>query len=522
MKKRRLIFHPLLFAAAPVLYLSVTNLEQIPLCEGLLLAALTVLAALVLWTGAYWLFRRRWDAAACFTSLVVFTFLGYERLLYAPQQPAMSIKLVAWLGALVVVAVWLRRARRDLQSLTGFLNVISLAWVAVIITTGLYAALIFARESTAAAQAYMNAWEQTLAEEPLSADSVPVEARPDIYYIILDGYGRADLLAEIYGYDSSAFMTFLKQAGFYVADQSISNYGQTALSTASALNFTYLDELAQQMTPDSGNRLPLGMMIKSNRVLQFLREQGYQVVAFPAGYSFTDISAPGDRQMTPPGSLTALPMEVLKLTPLPSLSRLLGNYSLLDMQRARILYAFDQLPNAAIGDTPTFVFAHVLAPHPPFVFDADGEPIDLDPLAVPLDGSWFTARYGRAAYLEGYRGQVEFITRQLQATIAQILARARRPTIIVIQGDHGPGSQLDWDNPQNSNVRERMSILNAYYFPDRHYANLYPGISPVNTFRVILRDYFKVNLPLLEDRSFFSGMARPYGFLEVTDQLATP
>jgi hypothetical protein len=48
---------------------------------------------------------------------------------------------------------------------------------------------------------------------------------------------------------------------------------------------------------------------------------------------------------------------------------------------------------------------------------------------------------------------------------------------------------------------------------------LYPGISPVNTFRVILNTYFSAALPLLDDRSYFSRMTRPYDFIDVTERV---
>jgi hypothetical protein len=520
--KRQVIFHPLLFAAAPVLYLCVTNLEQLPLREGLFLSVAIMLITAAIWAGSRLIFQRRWDKAACFTSLLVFTFLGYTRIFDTSGQLDSLVKLGAWLSGLAIAAAVIRRSRRDFRQLTAFLNVVALAWVTVIATTGLYAALVYARDTMSRANAYSAAWDEALPEFQVPLASSGPGPLPDIYYIILDGYGRADVLKDMYDYDSSAFIEFLKQSGFYVADRSISNYGQTALSNASALNFCYLDDLAQQMTPESSNRLPLDTMIKSNHVIQFLRQNGYQIATFPAGYSFTDISTNVDRQVSPPVSLSALQQEVLRLTPLPDLSRVLTGRSLLDVQRERILYTLEHLPDVTTDAAPTFVFAHILAPHPPFVFGAKGEPTGSDQLAVTLDGSWFTARYGREAYLQGYQAQATFITNRLRATIERILASARRPTIIVIQGDHGPGSLLDWENPPNSDFRERMSILNAYYFPDGKYDRLYPGISPVNTFRVIFNDYFGANLSLLEDRAFFSGMARPYDLLDVTDQIATP
>ncbi len=71
-----------------------------------------------------------------------------------------------------------------------------------------------------------------------------------------------------------------------------------------------------------------------------------------------------------------------------------------------------------------------------------------------------------------------------------------------------------------SNLEERMSILNAYYFPDQDYSKFYPDISPVNTFRVILDQYFGTDLGLLEDRSYFSLMETPYDFIDVTEELS--
>jgi hypothetical protein len=83
----------------------------------------------------------------------------------------------------------------------------------------------------------------------------------------------------------------------------------------------------------------------------------------------------------------------------------------------------------------------------------------------------------------------------------------------VIQGDHGPGSRLDWEVPERSDLRERMGILNAYYAPLAERA-LYPSITPVNSFRVVLNQYFGFDLPLLPDRSYLSSWRAPYRFVE--------
>ena len=64
-----------------------------------------------------------------------------------------------------------------------------------------------------------------------------------------------------------------------------------------------------------------------------------------------------------------------------------------------------------------------------------------------------------------------------------------------MQGDHGPNGFLD---PQPAHIR--YPILNAYYLPDDGSSKLYPSISPVNTFRLILSNYLGADLELLPDR----------------------
>jgi hypothetical protein len=95
--------------------------------------------------------------------------------------------------------------------------------------------------------------------------------------------------------------------------------------------------------------------------------------------------------------------------------------------------------------------------------------------------------------------------------------------VIVLQADHGPGMYLDWETQANTCLRERFSILNAYYLPKKYSppgknaaGMLYLGITPVNTFRVVFDGYFGADLPRLPDRSYYSNWANPYEMNDVT------
>ncbi len=101
-----------------------------------------------------------------------------------------------------------------------------------------------------------------------------------------------------------------------------------------------------------------------------------------------------------------------------------------------------------------------------------------------------------------------------------ILTDRDRPVIIVIQGDHGPASLMHPLSLEETDVRERMPILNAYYFSDGDYSDLYENISPVNTFRLILNQYLGTELALLPDKHYFTILNQPYRFIDITDKLS--
>jgi hypothetical protein len=149
---------------------------------------------------------------------------------------------------------------------------------------------------------------------------------------------------------------------------------------------------------------------------------------------------------------------------------------------------------------PKFVFMHIIDPHPPFVFNADGSKIPDPSSFIDQNGN-----YTLEKYQQGYRDDVPFADQELEKTITALLSKSTRPVVIVLQTDTGP-----WF----TSGPDQFTILNAYYMPG-HTAQLYPGISPVNSFRVVLNAYFNAKLPLLNDQSYFSPIPYIYNFSPV-------
>ena len=149
-----------------------------------------------------------------------------------------------------------------------------------------------------------DSWDQygvTAAEEKI----IQPEVQPDIYYIIFDSYARTDALAELYNYDNSSFEEALENRGFYVAKQSRSNYAHTAFSLSSSMNMIHINSLPEYVT--QGFTINKEWLIneasidtlQSNRIMEILRQQNYQIVSFDTG--FESINFPdANYSMVPP------------------------------------------------------------------------------------------------------------------------------------------------------------------------------------------------------------------------------
>ncbi|HEB12089.1 MAG TPA: hypothetical protein ENI11_00215 [Actinobacteria bacterium] len=182
-------------------------------------------------------------------------------------------------------------------------------------------------------------------------------------------------------------------------------------------------------------------------------------------------------------------------------------------RKEHILNTFAKLGEIPETRGPKFVFAHMITPHPPYLFDESGKSVPETELK--MSGDVWTKR-------ELYIDQLIFINKKVKLLVDEILSKSEIPPIIVLQADHGSASILDgksgWENPSSDGIKERMRILNAYYLPEGGDRLVYDSITPVNTFRAILNHYFKTNYELLGDKSYFSTYERPYDFSNVTKQ----
>jgi hypothetical protein len=438
------------------------------------------------------------------------TFSSVGTLIHIPALQPLSFVLA------ILVAGYIVRAAGDLKAWTTFANAL------VVCST------LLVMWPTVVQQA--RRWQHPT--NPLGQVDVPPRGDqgqpPDIYILILDGYGRADVLHDYFHFENS-LVPDLQGLGFQIPARAASNYAQTAQSLASSLNLEYLPALLGPQGSPVAARARFADLIAHNRFFDTLASGGYRIRSYASEYQLLQPQGVHERPH-PRLYLTDFEYGLYQGTALPMLLALAGlspGTIPFALHRHHVLWTLDHLAGDLPGkdDPPTLVFAHLLIPHPPFAFEADGRPLRSQLPANFSDAShWRQQAQGSGEmYESGYTKAVEFLNSRVLDIVRRVVNRRDgRRTIFYIQGDHGPGSRLQWEAPNDTNMRERLAILLAVRFPDDGLTGLGmpPDITPVNAFRTVLNGALHIGLPSLENRSFFSRWSEPLTFIDVTNRMA--
>jgi hypothetical protein len=485
--------HPFLFAVYPIVALLAFNISEVDFSSGFRPLLLSILLAGLLILVPYWIYRD-WRRTALISTILLLLFFSYGQVyillkginlngLYLFRHRTL---IPIWFGLGALMVWWASRKSLNITSATFTLNIVGL----FLLILPLIQLISFFVQS----RAFQNDAELNTSALNLEVPNQP----PDIYYIILDGYGRADVLKNEYGYDNSDFLNLLRDLGFTISACSLSNYAQTQMSLASVLNFNYIDALSDRFAAGSDDRTGLDTLIHHGAARESLEKAGYKTVAFATGFLATEWTD-ADYFLGPGyswGELNEFEALLIETT----FARLIQDGNRFGMQtsgserfRERTLFALDKLDKLSYIKSPKFVFVHLIVPHPPYVFGPTGGPVE-------------PAQVGTTRTQEGashYRDQAIYISSRMMQIVPKIIANSSTPPIIVIQGDHGPTVA--------SSPRARMSNLSAYFLPGVN-SPIYSTVTPVNTFRIIFNEYFNQNLELLEDVSLYSEYTDPFNF----------
>lgn len=496
-------FHPILFGIYPVIALLAANISQIRPEAAIRSSIVSLIFAVLFYLLAGLVFHNR-SIAAIFSSFFFLLFYLYGHIYQLVEGRfigSLEIGRHRFLGAawLILFAggVWLilRKARRA-ETFNRLLNTVSIILLIFpffqIAEFEIRAARVAAGSNSVKAAPLISA----------AGKSLDTETLPDVYYIILDGYSRDDILKQLYNYDNSSFMADLEQLGFIIPDCAQSNYARTALSIASALHMDYVQDFSPLIKQgDQSLDMPVYHdYIKHSPVRSHLAEFGYKIVAFETGYFWNEVTdadvyiVANDNpleKVKQGKDVSEFEMMYLRTTVLRTADELRGKFTQNLAKNIRtpeekhhdqVIFALDQLEQVPSLPGKKFVYAHILAPHAPFVFSPDGRYIS------------------NGAVMPGYLDAISYVNSRVIPIVKSIIENSKVPPVIILQGDHG------WDE------EHRIQIFNAYYLPDGGSEEVYDTITPVNTFRTIFNQYFGDSYPLLDDVSYFSDGITPYEF----------
>jgi len=507
--------HTLLFALAPVLAMFAHNAFRaswgelpVPLAFSLVLAVVFTAMALLLarsWAKAFLIATLA--LVLCFSYGHIAQAIGSWRIGGSPVgRPSIMVPL--WGALLAAGATALIRTKRDLSPLTRIVNVVAIAaFLMPLINIGVY-------KATSRVDAEdVNCTEEL--RDTNAGEDVGAQARvnPDIYYIILDRYGSVNGLKSAFDFDNSEFVSSLESRNFYVASRSVSNYILTIQSVASSLNMDYINCMSETMGRDAINRRPLQAIFDDYRVWRFLKQRGYSFIHVGNGKHFSRRNPLADENI----NYEVFPEFVRMVLESTVFWPVINKLSLIEDARVekskRVHRNFHELAKVADRQGPTFVFAHFLLPHPPYVFEADG--------------SFVTGEQERGRRRrDNFMGQLHYTNKLALELVDKLVASSDSPPIIILQGDEGPyppGTQTemyDWTGATAKQLFEKVGILNALYLPGVDDTMFYSEMTPVNTFRIVFNHYFGTDYELLPDRSFASrSQRRVYDFFEITDMV---
>lgn len=487
--------HPVLLALAFPLFLLAANADQwVDLSAawgplGLSLAAGTALLVICAWLFGGW---QRGGLVASLLVVLFFSF-GHVRLVLSGTGIGGAHLGLVWLGLAVAGLTLIERGARHLNQGTRALNAIALLL------------LVF---NLASVGSYLMSQAGTSIGQDRAAMSIQaVDRRPDIYYLVFDRYAGGETLDELYGFDNSDFLGELEQRGFVIARDAWANYGGTALSLVSSLSMNYIDGAVFGQTRPATYG-PVHAALRGHlTVPDTLTEIGYEYVHIGNWWEpgTTNIDADQVLIYRRESEFAAALLETTALTVVASLGPPSGDPEVLPIgsaNRAHTLYEFEQVEAAATRSGPTFVFAHFLVPHPPYVFNADGSAPNAEQTA---------ARSPHEAYL----AQLQWTnTRILELVDVLLDAPAGEEPIVIVQADEGPyppryqanQDGFQWLEATRAEVQEKFAILNAMYLPgvQPDEMGFRDRTSPVNAFRLVFNAYFGTDLPILEDRTYLS------------------
>ena len=269
-KKNSKIFHPFLIAFFPIIAIYSVNIGFIQLEEFILSTLLIVGSAFLFFLCLKYILKNG-KKAALIVSLSFIIFFSFGHVYNMLNQVSIGdtdlgsnrillpiFTILFGIGSFLII-----KTKRTLGNATSIVNAISVVFISVIVvmvgieTFGCDECLI---QQTSARQLDFFSDDKIDFSPYFESHSFSIsesDSLPNVYFIILDGYPRNDILKKHVNFDNSEFTNMLEQRGFHIAKNSFANYSFSGLSISSTMNMDYINFLADEIGEDSRDYNPI-------------------------------------------------------------------------------------------------------------------------------------------------------------------------------------------------------------------------------------------------------------------------
>jgi hypothetical protein len=285
--------------------------------------------------------------------------------------------------------------------------------------------------------------------------------RPDIWLVVLDGYaGNTLYSADGLEDESPSVLPRLERLGFTTFRSAWASYPTSAASIASILDITYVLEEGAVLDASSVSDL-YGVIGGESRFVDVLDRNGYTATMIESGWSGSQCGSQFDNCIAS-SFLDEAMFKFAEQTILRDVTLDLWGHAFTSGSRGTMSWMLENAARLNDNGTADFVFAHVMAPHPPLLLDRRCElRRDVDSISLAFVAPDTTLD----EQVDGYRQQVAC----LDEFMMELAQQVDDDSLIVYVSDHGtdrrdqvPKEPSEWTH---EDLAERMNVLLAMRSP---------------------------------------------------------
>ena len=467
---------PFVFSFYPLIHIYLLNLREVSFemfaSAGLFLTAFAAIVFLF-----YFLFYKNTEKSSVMCSLTIFLFFQY--LIFEIYFNAAFFACTILFFAVLIYKIKIKNLFKTLLFLSSLLLLFN---VSEIIKTGL---------------SYIDFKQTSKHKTEKPAHLLKAKTMPDVYILLLDAYPSSAVLERDFNFDNSKFTDGLEKRGFYIYKSIYSNYSKTIMSVPAFLNHEF---------PLVSDNTPSDALINA-KLFKNAYHSGYSVNFINSFGGFKPerkyINRIKDVSKYYSGTKNTINQVFFYGTPYQKIIPFFDKRNTVNDVFWSFLEKEIQYPS------PKFVFAHVMAPHLPYLKDKNGKDIntyDRDDLLVDKKTQEYKINK------QSCKEYLLYTNNQTEKTVDEILKKTNNNAYIIILGDHGLRLHYYTKNEDKnlSTLLKEKNTMNsffntflAFYSPNRDYEKYKDNTTLMNFFISFSNNVFGTNYQKQPEKFYF-------------------